>query len=46
MCFQNHPQYIVAIAEFIAKLKNIPLKMVADTTTTAARTLFGIQGIK
>jgi len=37
---KNHPQYIVAIAEFIAKLKNVPLVTIANTTTTAAHTLF------
>ena len=42
---KNHPQYIVAIAEFIAKLKNIPIETVANNTTTAAHTLFGIQGV-
>jgi len=41
---KNHPQYIVAIAEFIATLKEVPLETVAQKTTTAALTLFGIQG--
>lgn len=43
---RNHPRYIVAIAEFIAKLKDTPVAAIASTTTQAACTLFGIQGIK
>ncbi len=39
---KNHPHFIVAISAFSAKLKNVPLVTIADTTTTAARTLFGI----
>lgn len=42
---KNHPQYIRAIAEYIAQLTQIPFDTVAQKTTTAALTLFNIQGI-
>lgn len=42
---KNHPQYIRAIAEYIAQLKQVSFESVAQKTTTAACTLFNIQGI-
>ncbi|KKP27966.1 MAG: hypothetical protein UR12_C0026G0022 [candidate division TM6 bacterium GW2011_GWF2_30_66] len=37
---QNHPKYILAIAEHIAKIKNITLETVAEQTTKNALNLF------
>ena len=38
---QNHPKYILAIAEHIAKLKNVTIETVAEQTTKNALNLFG-----
>lgn len=38
----NHPKHVGAIAEFVAELKGISLKELAETTTVNARQLFGI----
>ena len=37
---QNSPKYIKEIAEFLANLRDIPFKEVADVTTNTAKTLF------
>ena len=37
---QNHPKYILAITEHIAKIKNITLETVAEQTTKNALNLF------
>lgn len=39
---QNHPQYIRAIAEYIAELREESFETVATQTTAAARKLFGL----
>ncbi len=39
---ENHPKYILTIAEFLADLRNQPLKEVATQTTRNALTLFSI----
>lgn len=39
---KNHPQYIVAIAQYIATLKGVPVAEVGEQTTTTARALFKI----
>ncbi|HSX33619.1 MAG TPA: TatD family hydrolase [Candidatus Saccharimonadales bacterium] len=38
----NEPKYVRNIAEFLANLRGEALEMLADATTTNARTLFGI----
>jgi TatD DNase family protein len=40
---QNHPQYIQAIAQYIAELRGISLAAVAEQTTRTARELFRIK---
>ena len=37
---QNHPQYIVNIAEYIAQLRNEALQVIAEKTTTTAKRIF------
>lgn len=43
--FPNEPKNIVLIAEFIAKLKNIPVKKISEITTENAKRLFQIKKI-
>jgi TatD DNase family protein len=40
---ENHPKYILAIAEFLADLRNQPFQEIAEQTTTNALDLFGIK---
>ncbi len=37
---RNEPKYVILIARFIAKLKNLPLDQVVNQTTSNANTLF------
>lgn len=39
---RNEPANTKIIAEFLAKIKNVSLEKIADTTTKSARSLFGI----
>ncbi len=40
--FPNEPQNIILIAEFVAKLKNIPIEKISEITTENARRLFKV----
>lgn len=40
---QNHPQYIRAIAEYLAELRSESLEHVAQTTTKTARRIFALK---
>ncbi len=40
--FPNEPKNIILIAEFVAKLKNIPIEKISEITTENARILFKV----